>query len=137
MKKVMNRIKITCLLGTIFLLLTTSLKTNAQDNGSEIVDYSNPAKYEIAGIKVTGAAYSDDNAIISISGLKIGDRITIPGNQTRKAIKSLYKLRLFDEINLKIEKTAGDLVFLIIDVNERPRYLVHTSRALKKQHQKI
>ena len=128
----MNRIKITCILGTIFLLLTTSLKTNAQDNGSEIVDYSNPAKYEIAGIKVTGAAYSDDNAIISISGLKIGDRITIPGNQTRKAIKSLYKLRLFDEINLKIEKTAGDLVFLIIDVNERPRYLVHNFKGVKK-----
>ena len=50
--------------------------------------------------------------VVSISGLKVGDRIAIPGVETRKAIKSLYKLRLYDDVQLRIENTAGDLVFL-------------------------
>ena len=113
--------------GIISFLLSCSLQLQAQ-----IVDYSEPNDYEIGGIKVKGAIYSDEKAIVSISGLKVGDRVAIPGIETRKAIKSLYKLRLFDEVQLRIENIVGDLVFLEFVVNERPRYLVHNIKGIKK-----
>ncbi len=114
--------------GLVLLVLFVGI----QNIQAQTVDYSNPTEYEIAGLKVVGAEYSDDKAILSISGLKVGDRIAIPGVETRKAIKSLYKLRLFDQVQLQIEKTAGDLVFLEIVVNERPRYLTHNIKGIKK-----
>lgn len=113
--------------GIISFIVSCSLQLQAQ-----IVDYTEPTEYEIGGIKVKGAVYSDEKAVVSISGLKVGDRIAIPGVETRKAIKSLYKLRLYDDVQLKIENTAGDLVFLEIMVNERPRYLVHNIKGIKK-----
>ena len=97
--------------GIISFLVSCSLQLQAQ-----IVDYTEPTEYEIGGIKVKGAVYSDEKAVVSISGLKVGDRIAIPGVETRKAIKSLYKLRLYDDVQLRIENTAGDLVFLEIMV---------------------
>jgi outer membrane protein insertion porin family len=114
-------------LGLISFLLSFPLQLEAQT-----IDYTEPKDYEIGGIKVIGAKYSDEKAIVSISGLKVGDRVTIPGFETRKAIKSLYKLRLFDDVQLRIEKIAGDLVFLEIVVNESPRYLVHNIKGIKK-----
>lgn len=113
--------------GIISFLLSCSLQLQAQ-----VVDYTDPTDYEIGGIKVIGSMFSDEKAIVSISGLKVGDRVAIPGIETRKAIKSLYKLRLFDSVQLRIEKIAGDLVFLEIVVNERPRYLVHNIKGVKK-----
>ena len=44
------------------------------------LNYANPAEYTIAGIEVTGIEILDKNAMISISGLKIGDKIKIPGD---------------------------------------------------------
>jgi outer membrane protein insertion porin family len=43
------------------------------------LNYANPKEYTIAGIEISGINVLDKNAMISISGLKIGDKIKIPG----------------------------------------------------------
>ena len=55
-------------------------KLNQDQENQIIVNYSNPKTYEIAKIDVLGSKYLDNIALISISGLKIGDQITIPGD---------------------------------------------------------
>lgn len=97
-----------------------------------IMKYGDPVEYEIGGIKVSGAAYSDDNAIIGVSGLRVGDKIRIPGNDIPKAIKALWKLRLFTDVQIRKEKTIGDVIFLEIALTERPRLSKHTYRGAKK-----
>src|SRR5690606_851245 len=87
-------------------------KPNASQ--SQDIDYANPKKYEIAEIKVNGVEFLDHNALISLSGLKIGDRIQIPGDAISSAIKKLWQQGIIGDISIEIEKIEGDKIFLII-----------------------
>ena len=86
-----------------------------------VFDYSEPKDYEIGGVTVVGADFTDPNALISISGFRVGDRIRLPGGDIPRAMKALWKLRLFTDVSIVKEKTVGDVVFLQIRVQERPR----------------
>ena len=46
--------------------------------------------YQILGISVEGNKTADASTIIANSGLKVGDEIEIPGDQTLNAIKRLW-----------------------------------------------
>ena len=125
---------------TYLLLLVFSftlgglLPSFAQIDNTGIFDYSEPKDYEIGGVTVVGANYSDDNAIISIAGFKVGDKIRVPGNAIGKAIKSLWKLRLFTDVQIYKTKTIGDVLFLEIAVQERPRLSRHSFKGAKKSN---
>jgi len=89
---------------------------------SNIYPQVNRVNYKILGITVQGNTTSDPATIIANSGLKIGDEIEIPGDQTLNAIKRLWKLGLFtSDIKIIIEKKVGNGAFLVIKVNEYPR----------------
>lgn len=79
------------------------------------------ANYKILGISVEGSESADPQTIIANSGLKIGDEIEIPGDQTVNAISRLWSLNIFEDIRIEIEKKIDDGVFLIIKVKEFPR----------------
>lgn len=116
------------LLGALFFL--------AQNTFAQIdlptLEYSEPVEYEIGGLTVTGAEFSDDNAIISVAGLKVGDVIRIPGPEIPKAVKKLWKMRLFTDIQILEEKTIGEIIFLNIAVTERPRLARYSYKGAKK-----
>ena len=78
--------------------------------------------YKILGVSVEGNTLSDPAAIIANSGLKIGDEITVPGEQVSQAIRRLWGLKLFDDIQISIDRQAGNGVYLLITVKELPRY---------------
>ncbi len=115
-----------------FLFCSTSLSGQIGTDTIPVLDYSKPKDYEIGGIKVTGAKYSDANAIISIAGFRVGDRIRIPGGGIPRALKALWKLSLFTDVQIYKEKTIGDVVFLEILVQERPRLTTHSYKGVKK-----
>lgn len=113
-----------------------SLLAKAQNADTiPVFEYDQPKDYEIGGIQVTGAEFSDDNAIIGISGLKVGDKVRIPGTEIPQAIRALWKLRLFTDIQIEEEKTIGDVIFLNIKVTERPRLTQFSYRGVKKSYQ--
>ncbi len=110
--------------------------SNETNNDSlKVLPYDSPKDYEIGGVNVTGANFSDDNAIASIAGFKVGDKIRIPGPKITKAIKALWKLRLFTDVQVIQEKTIGDVVFLELVVQERPRLSRFTYNGIKKGHE--
>jgi outer membrane protein insertion porin family len=115
-----------------FCLLTAALAKAQGTDSIPLFEYQEPKDYEIGGIKVTGAEYSDDNALINISGLKVGDKVRIPGSEVPRAIRALWKLRLFTDIQIIKEKTVGDVIFLEIAVQERPRLTQYTYQGVKK-----
>jgi outer membrane protein insertion porin family len=115
--------------------LLLSVFSFAQETDSiGVFEYAQPKDYEIGGIKVLGANFSDDNAIIGVSGLKVGDKIRIPGPDIQKAIKALWRLRLFTDVQLIMEKTIGDVIFLELKVQERPRLSRHSYQGVKKSY---
>jgi len=80
--------------------------------------------YHILGISVEGnnpKTGTESSAIIANSGLKIGEEITIPGDQIRQALQRLWALRIFSDIEILIENKVGDGVYLAIRVREHPR----------------
>ena len=120
----------------VFDSLPADEAINIIDNDSmKVVSYDDAKDYEIGGVKVTGAYFSDDNAISSIAGLKVGDKIRIPGPKIPKAIKSLWKLRLFTDVQILQEKTIGEVVFLEVVVQERPRLSKFTYNGAKKSQE--
>lgn len=115
------------------LLLPIIVFTQETANDSiKIIDYSASKDYEIGGIAVTGAEFSDKNAIVSISGLQVGDKVRIPGEEIGKAIKNLWRLRLFTDVQILLERVIGDVAFLEIRLEERPRLSRYTYRGAKK-----
>ena len=91
-----------------------------------VYDYSEPTEYEIGGIKVEGAFFAEETAVIGVTGLTVGKKIRVPGPDIPRAIKNLWRLRLFTNVAIEQEKTIGDVIFLIVRVQEQPRFLRHS-----------
>lgn len=85
------------------------------------LDYGNPKEYTIGGISVEGASYLDTNALISLTGLRIGDKIMLPGEDIGLAIRKLWKQGLLGDVSIDIEKIEAENVFLKLILTERPR----------------
>ena len=99
------------------------------------VDYSEKVDYEIGDVKVTGANFSDENAIKVVSGLKKGNKITIPGDAISRALESLWRQKLFSDIQIIKDKVIGDVVFLEIVLKEKPRLSRHIYTGVKKVYE--
>ena len=87
-----------------------------------IFNQKTPQKYKVAGIKVTGNKYFDEALLISVSGISIGDEISIPGGDNfSKAIGKLWGQNYFSDVAIYIVKLEGLNIYLELNVTERPR----------------
>ncbi|MFZ4769818.1 MAG: BamA/OMP85 family outer membrane protein, partial [Ferruginibacter sp.] len=92
-----------------------------------------PKEYTIAGITVTGSQAFDQNLIISISGLAVGDKITIPGTDAfGKAISKLWKQSLVSNVEINLTKLVGTDLFIELNITERARLLDFKFVGIKK-----
>lgn len=129
----MNRISF-----IIFLLISSSTSVMAQfgRNGirtsGEDVNYLSPKEYVIAGITVSGVQFLDKDALITISKLTRGERISVPGDATASAIKNLWAQDLLDDVKLNITQIKGDSIYFDIAVIERPRLTRIEIKGLRK-----
>src|SRR6185295_16000135 len=85
------------------------------------LNYANPSEYYIAGIEISGLNVLDKNAMISLTGLKIGDKIKIPGDQIATAIRKLWKHGLVGDVTISVERLEGQNAYLMVNLAERPR----------------
>jgi outer membrane protein insertion porin family len=97
------------------ILLSAPLHLNAQTAPSKEV-------YKILGISVEGNTYADPAAIIANSGIKVGDEIIIPGDQVGQAVRKLWSLHLFEDVQVAIDRKMGNGIYLVITVKEYPRF---------------
>jgi outer membrane protein insertion porin family len=88
-------------------------------------------EYELGGVRVEGAKFLDGRILVTLSGLAVGDKIKIPGDQIPKAMKTLWKQKLFTNISVEQEKIEGKQIFLVIRVEERPRISKYTIKGIK------
>ena len=77
---------------------------------------------KILGISVEGNTLADPAAVIANSGLKVGNEMTVPGDQVSQAVRKLWSLRLFEDIQILTDRKMGNGVFLLIKVTEFPRF---------------
>ena len=98
-----KKFKNTLLLRLKFIIFCFITSYSYSQN-NQYVEYSLPKKYEIGAITVSGTKYLNTNTILSISGLKIGDTVNVPGAKISNAINNLWNQKLFSDINISVEK---------------------------------
>lgn len=108
-------------------LTATSTFAQTTDNATDtiynptMVFSAMPRTYEIADIKVTGAPAYEDFIVLGYAGLKVGDRLEIPGNELSNAVKRLMRQGLFAQARVKVLKTYGDKAWLELELRTQPR----------------
>ncbi|MBY5951288.1 BamA/TamA family outer membrane protein [Algoriphagus sp. NF] len=86
------------------------------------LNYSKPQTYRIAEIKAVGLSTLDENAIISLSGLKVDDQIEVPGDAISNALKKLWNQGIIGDVKILVTKVEGEDISLLLDLTERPRF---------------
>jgi len=98
-----------------FLLLLIVTITSAQD-----VSYEDGKKYILGGLEVTGLQSYNEQTVKTYTGLRVGQPITLPGEQISAIINKLWGLELFTDIDFYVTDVQGDNVFLELNIIERP-----------------
>lgn len=78
-------------------------------------------QYILADVDVTGKITYNKQTVITFSGLEKGQTITVPGDEISSAIKKLWKLGLFNDVNFYVNKIQNDSLFLELNINELPK----------------
>lgn len=96
------------------------------------INYSSPKEYEIADIEVKGVQFLDNNALISLSGLRVGDKIKVPGDEITGAIKKLWNQGIIGNVSIYASKVEGNKIWLVIELTERPRLTKYIIEGVNK-----
>ena len=96
--------------------------TNVDADLINIFNQKAPKKYKISAIKVTGNSFFDENLLISIANVNVGDEIVIPGGDLfSKAITKLWGQNYFSDVEIFITKLEDKNIEIEIAVTERAR----------------
>ena len=98
----------------------------------EIIYTSVEKKYKIQDIKVVGAPNYEDFMIISTSGLRVGDVVSVPGTEITDAINRFWRNGLFSDIAISASRMVDDKVWLEISLRPRPRISEISINGIKK-----
>ena len=121
------------------LLMLLAAPALAQNGGSGvIVDYNNPKKYIVGGVKVEGTNYFSPDQIRQITGLQEGMEITAPSEEMTSIVNRLWMQRYFEDVELAIDSLSAsrDTAFLKVSIIERPRVSKWTFSGVKSGEQK-
>jgi outer membrane protein insertion porin family len=92
------------------------------------------AALKILGISVEGNKTADANFIKLSSGLSLGEQVS--GDDVQAAIKQLWGLNMFEDVQVLLDRQVGDGVYITIKVEEAPRLNkieVEGNKKLKKK----
>ena len=111
-------------------------RLSAGDPASQInLNYGDPKEYEIAGLTITGNKYLDPNSLLSLTGLKVGDKIRIPGESINGAIKRLMGQGLLESVEVFATRIEGTQIYLNVDIKEQPRLYKVVFLGIRKSEQ--
>ncbi|BEG99841.1 outer membrane protein assembly factor BamA [Bacteroides sedimenti] len=97
-------------------------KSDSVTSAKPVIVYSaSPKKYEIGGITVSGVKEHEDYLLIGLSGLAVGQVVSVPGDEITQAIRRYMKHGLFSDVSITATKIVDNRVYLNIALKQRPR----------------
>ena len=91
-----------------------------------------PKTLVLGGINVSGIEGYEDYMLAGISGLSVGQEITVPGNEITDAVKRYWRHGLFSDVKISADSIVGDKIYLHVSLAMRPRVSVINYVGLKK-----
>lgn len=118
----------------LWLLLSGVAAVSAQETVVKpTILYTNTShKYIIGGINLYGAENLEPTIVIGLSGLSVGDVISVPGDEVTTAIKRFWKHGLFEDVSITADSIVGDKIYLGIALKQRPRVSQLNFHGIKK-----
>ena len=113
-----------CRILLLALLMALSSPVWAQQAGQGVeVDYNNPKKYIVGGVKVEGNQYFSQDQLLQISALQKGMEVTVPSEDLSNIVSRLWLQRFFEDVAVSIDSLTPtrDTAFFKISIVERPR----------------
>ncbi|SFJ12404.1 BamA/OMP85 family outer membrane protein [Myroides guanonis] len=116
---------------TLFVLVSLGVYSLASAQ-EEQNHFESPKKYVLGDIQVTGKVNYNPQTVVTFTGLNKGQEITIPGEEISDALKKLWKLGFFKDINIYETSINGDTINLELALNELPRLNEAKIKGLRK-----
>ena len=91
-----------------------------------------PRTCEIGGLAVKGVEGYEDYVLTGLSGLTVGQTISLPGTEITEAVKRYWKHGLFSRVSITADSIVGPKVYLCINLATRPRVSTINYFGLKK-----
>lgn len=122
------------MLGLLAAALLAGLYATAQDKivKPEISYAGTPRSCEIGGLTVKGVEGYEDYVLTGISGLSVGQRVTVPGSEITEAVKRYWRHGLFSDVSVTVDSIVGSKVYLCFNLSVRPRVSTINYNGLKK-----
>ena len=117
---------------TLMLFATDMLAQDVKVVNPTILYSGTPRKYEIGGINLSGVDNHEPYVIIGISGLSVGDEITVPGEDVTSALKRYWKFGLFSDVSITADSIIGSKIYLGIHLKQSPRVSDIKIKGVKK-----
>ena len=128
-----------CRMIFLALLLALSCPSWAQQAGNGVeVDYNNPKKYIVGGVKLEGNEYLSENQILQVAALREGMEVTVPSEEMSNIITRLWRQRYFEDVAVSIDSLVPtrDTAYFKISIIERPRVSRWLFSGVKSSEQK-
>ncbi len=118
-----NLANIKLLKANITRLLCIAFICSSINISAQVGNTQNSKTYTIGDITVTGSTGFNTESVITYSGLRKGQEITVPSTSlsiTREAINKLWKLNLFSDIEIFISSIEGNVANIEIEIKDLP-----------------
>jgi len=108
---------------TAVVMLVCNLLATAQDK----IDYPDisyagtPRAVTVGGIAVSGMEGYEDFMLTGISGLSVGQSITLPGGELTMAVKNYWNYKLFSDVSINVDSIVADKAYIHIHLRGNPR----------------
>jgi outer membrane protein insertion porin family len=110
----------------------TAVADTAKSSLPNIIYSQNSREYEIAGIKISGNTMYEEYVLVGFSGLTIGQKVKVPGDEITAALKRFWKQGFFSDVKIIATKIETNKVWLEIVVQQRPKISKINYTGLKK-----
>lgn len=116
------------------IVLAYGLSADAQDKivHPDINYAGSPRVLTIGGIAVSGIDGYEDYVLTGISGLSVGEQISVPGTEITEAVKRYWKNGLFSNVAIGADSIVGNKIYLDIKLTVRPRVSQINYEGVKK-----
>lgn len=112
------------------LVLGNIFQAKAQEQ--ERLPFDQGKEYILADVKVIGKISYNEQTVVTFAGLEKGQKIIVPGEEISTAIKKLWKLGLFNEIDTYVNRIEGDSIYIDMYISELPKLSEVKIQGVKK-----
>ena len=124
-------LSILALLTLAFAMPMTAQAQNVQEKPNITYTAEHP-KYILAGLAIDGIKGFDDDYLLSLSGLNIGQIYEVPGNDMSEAIRRYWAQKLFSNVRIEADSIVGNKIYLHIFLTAQPRVSSIQYHGIKK-----